>query len=543
MFRFPLSMGSVKKHILTLFQKEQNTTLSTSAIVDNLYPSLAESSKAILENSYSSHAQKRAIVSQKATYHRKVLYHLNNLVAEGILEVDSIQKKGEKVFRLALLVGDINASSKFDQMRYHMHHIPSTPLEKYEESQVLYKYEPTTWTQRVNAVLLETSLFESAQDLTQTVYDSLAFVNDVIGLNDFETFLQKVGELKATECIEQISYYAKNYHKQICIIFDITNVLREDVMRQFVFGLTKSLSQHIIVIFDVTSKELMLHRNLFADIVFYFSKQNLKLNMKNDDVHQAPYIIGRAGPYTIQPQHWKSYLSQQYKKTKGLVFSQSSVIIDMQTFSQLYATAKEFDSLVEDVCKSLFISVLEQHKRRQFFVMQTTQSTSEQLVFSYSHCTIRFMNYVQSQDSLFSEFSALVSQAKEKIRSFSHTQRLLYESCGMPIHFDIHFSHAYRKFSQHISLHEIHNRFTIQQTADIYAQKTKSFFSSYAKFVQLFEGGLEVRFIREGRIQSQDGIGEIAGILNTYSCPFFCYNFQLEEEKHTQLKEYFTDDT
>ncbi len=532
-------MVSMKRRILEVFKQQNIQNISTSELVGYIYPSFIESSNAVLQDEFSTVAQKKNVLQQKAMYHRKILYHLNNLVTDQILQVDSIKGKGEKVFRLLLSPGEeISVGSRYERITLRAQKIPSTPIEKYEESGMLYKFEPMSWTERYNAILVESGLYENADEFLSVVFDLLELVNDVVGLNDFETFLYRVGEIKASEFIEQLSRYLRDYKKQICLIFDITNVSQDALLQQFLFILAKGLPQNILIIFDVTSKELMFHRELFAEITTLFAKQNLKLNIKNDDVHPAPYIIGRAGPYTIDTDKWQKYLREHYTQTKGLVISQSSVVIDIQKFTKQFSTAKDFQRLLEDVCKSLFISVLEHQKQKQHIVKKEKKYLSQNISM-YSHSTIRFLHYIQPKDSLFSEFITLLESLQPQITQFAKMQELLYESCGMPINFDIQLSQAYRKFSSNFSLHEIHDRYTIQQPMDIYSQKTKDFFVRYSQLQKLFKGGIEIRFIREGKIQSQDGVAEIAGILNTYACPLFCYKYNLEDESHESLQTFF----
>ncbi|MFT4313266.1 MAG: hypothetical protein ACMXYA_02575 [Candidatus Woesearchaeota archaeon] len=532
-------MSSIKHHILELFRDTTQPTLSTSQIVDKLYPSLRQSADAILSYQEITPAKRKELMAEKARYHRKVLYHLQTLVEEDILVVDTIKGKGEKVFRLLIQPGEsITIGSKVERIRFMAQHTPLTPLEKYEASSILYRYEPHVWTERYNALLLEAGLYETTESLAQAVYDAFHIVNDVVGLNDFETFIHRVGVITASEFFEEISRYATDYHKQICLIFDITNILADDVIQKFLFILTKSTLDNVSVIFDVTPKEVLLHKDFFFQIGSLFATQHLKLNVKNDDMHSAPYIIGRAGPYTISPKKWQTYLRESYAKKMGVVFSQTTVVVDIQKFFTQYSHAKDFELLLKDVCKSLFIGVLEQQKAQQ---SPQNVSFQKRLPVScmYSHSTIRFLHYMQPKDSQFSEIYTLLQNMQEHIRQFASMQERLYESCGMPITFDIQLSQAYRKFSADLTLYDIHDRFSITSQMEIFGEKFKEYYTHHEKMKDIFGGGVEIRLIREGKISEHESIGEILSILTAYSYPLLCYQYKTTGGDHAPLEDFF----
>ena len=167
-------MDETKQKIITLF-KARGTEIPTSEILDNIYPEYIE-----LRN-----RQDKPSKRKLAQLHRKLLYNINELVNQGILRFTKFGEKGSKFFALSIGEGEeiTELTSKFKKkMTISKPLMPSMPIETYEHQGIILRYESSSWVDRLNSLVINSSKINTIKELSNTFEKSIDIVNDCICL-------------------------------------------------------------------------------------------------------------------------------------------------------------------------------------------------------------------------------------------------------------------------------------------------------------------------------------------------------------------------
>ncbi|MFW5746283.1 MAG: hypothetical protein ACOCWQ_01895 [Nanoarchaeota archaeon] len=506
-------MHRLRADILSLF-RSSGAVLSTTEIVERLF---------------SEQISDQAV---KAKLHRRVLHHIHRLMDERVLSVEQVGAKGQKFFSLTHPVqGRRTAVQEWT---------PALPIERYMDKDILFKYEPDTWITRMNAILLEASKYDDLRRFRDELLILFDVVNDVVLVNDFEYLVERYSVEELLEVFIALERECRDYNKRICLIIDLTNVEHDEGMVRFFQAFLPLDSKGFTVIFDVTPKELMQHTALFEKLVGLFSRYRLKFNIKNDDLHAAPFGVGRAGPYTFDQEEWRSYVEHLFPgpgRCVGMV--QSSVIVDVKQFFDEFTQASLFSEMMQQIAKSLFmVNSLQRRHTTEYFQSLYDNDLHHNLL-SLSKMAVRFWNYEFEHPYIDRDgVLELISSMKEKMKEFCSMERTIYLSCGMPRRFSMGFSCAYRRVSTGSLLVESFQKTYLRSMNEIYSKKLHDTMLFREQLGDLFSLGDEVRFQRKGVTDPQNVVREFQALLHTFRFPFFCYNFSEPSEATVTLNHF-----
>jgi hypothetical protein len=460
----------------------------------------------------------------KAQQHRKILYYLNKLIAEGILELSREGAKGEKFFKLALADSErfvIDKNKK--RIIIEKSVIPAMPIEGYEQKGYLYRHDPITWIDRLNSILLDSVRFADINDYYKTIIDCFSYVNDVVALNNFETIIQNNLTQSIIELLSKLEAECKDYGRRLCCIIDLTNIKGDGAKIIEVLECTKELKR-IDFIFDMTSNEIREKIGFFEKVIETLARNRQKLYFKNQDIHPAPYIIGSVGPYTFNTKEWLTYKKKLNDTSVGIACTHASITVDVFKFFSDRRSASEFRSLLLSCAKALLTANSLQRRKSSEF-LRTRLHTMPNF-FEYSRNYIRFWNYGWKQPGIETEdMLELIRSTKEEIDHFSKTEETIYQSCGMPTRFKIAFSCALREFLDESLSKAVFERLVVKRMDDLYSPQLKDIMVGKEKVFEIFDGGDRLRLVRSGKINPAEILREINVILTGYKLPFVCYDF------------------
>lgn len=533
-------MKNIDYEILSLFKGNPSIELSTTDVVSLLFAEEYHVIQSTLHDTLISNDKRKQAKMHLAKLHRRALHYLSKLVQDNLLYITKTEGRGKKYFSLTIHEGEELIIDKFKRkIIVSKPPAPILPLEDFEEKKYVFKVEPDNFFERVNAILLEGDKFSDLKELYDLIYSLFTNVNDVISINDFERIIQLKEVTELLSFFEDLEEECTSYNKRISCIIDITNIESDPKIISFINTFLSKKYAHINLIFDATSREVLTHSDLFKEIVTSFASNRQKLSIKNDDVYQAPYLIGRAGPHTFSLDDWKRYIKHFQKESKGIICSQASLVADLEYFYQDYPSAKELNELIVKSARSLFFANTYQRKHSQEIFTKLQMNPSDAKIFNYSNNVIRFWNYeVFETPEENIHFLDTISEINTQIKEFSKNQETVYLSCGMPTTFKIAFSVAYRQFDKKNPLNEKFEKISLSSTNDLYSEAFRKKISVYEKAASVFDGGSEVRFNRTGNIDPLDIVREINVVMNTYRVPFFCYNFSQQLGADRKLFDY-----
>lgn len=517
-------MHQTEYKVLAIFREKPNNELSTAEIVESVFPEKFARIDSTLKDSLSTKEKTAGAKKEIAQLHRNVLHHLNKLVREGLIKVSKEGAKGKKYFVLAIEPGEELIFEKHrKRIMISKPSLPALPIEGFEQKGIVHKFEPSTWVDRLNAVLFECTRFENLGDIFETVIDSFSSVNDVFGLNEFETLS---GDMLSF--FEKLDTECEDYGKKINVIinlFDLTIKKKENIVG-IIMDYARTKPKNISMVLNIRSRSLTKHSEFFERIIGEFIKEKLDLNIKNQDLVEAPWILGRAGPYTFDKDEWQIYTEKIKGTTYGLACAQSTFIVDVARFLKENKNIGEFRTFIMNVAKSLLSANSLQRKRSEEFFTNLIRLNKEKSreFFMFSRNYIRFWNYGWKQPDVDQNFVLdIIKSTKEEIQEFAASEETIYKSCGMPTRFRIAFAPAFENITE---LSEgKYERIQIKKTEDLYSKEIKEMLLMKEKFFDLFGGGDTSTFYRAEDVGAEEVTREILTILNTYKIPFFRYDF------------------
>jgi len=522
-------MKETEYTVCELFRTNPAVDFTTTQIVERITPGYPQIHKDLTgqESDRINQAKRR-----KAELHRKTLYYLNKLVRKGILTVKSVGRNKERTF------------SALNDPREHVpaYHIishlnppaplPALGIEGFEEKGIIARYKADTWVERVNSILLESTFFKSLKDFVSTINNTFNAVNDVIALNDFEYVIQNNDPEVVLNALKALNKKAEDYALQLNVIIDLTNVTAHEPLLHVVNGAINEELNNIIFIYDTTTKEFLDHKPLFKELVTIYSRFDKgSLYIKNQTIHRAPYLWGKAGPYTLTEQATEHYKRELKGKIPGLVCGNAAFMIDIDRLFNLteeHRTGAVIELIVK-LARSLLLTNAEQRARSEHFLKPLIQLAPQHAkdFFKFSHNYVRFWNYGWKSQNFDQAFvTKYLSESKKAADDYCINEETIYKSCGMPTRFRIAYSCVNKRNANSMFSKPNYKRIEINSPMDFFSNdKINKAIDTKEEIFRQFDGGDRLTFDRPKPEKPEDAVNEISYILNTYRIPFIRYKF------------------
>jgi hypothetical protein len=537
-------MHEEQAKIIEMFRGSKQIELSTSKIVKFLYKKEFES---LNKEKYFDDKEKELLKKrQKAQLHRKTLYHINRLIKQEILKISKIIGKNEKCFELA--IGDENElifqKNNNKKIIISKPTIPAMPIEGFEQKNIIKKYEEATWISRINTIIILCKKIENLEKLKEVIIESFSYINDSIGINDFETIIEKSDINKINNFINYLEQECHDYGKNISLIIDFSNIKDEIKIKEFIKEYSFLKSKFINIIFDLEIIEIEKYSDLMENIITYFSKAKIQIHIKNQECHKAPYILGRAGPYTLEPEDWKMYKEEFLYSTPIIVCGQSTISIDVEGFFKFSKNTSLFRQMILNCVKTLlYANSIQRNRSNEYFKYLLNLNKPGTNLLSYSRNYIRFWNYGWKRKETTNDNTIeLIKSSKKIIDEFCTSEETIYKSCGMPTRFKVVFSCIYRDAYKELFTQEKFKKLQIKGINELYNDEIKKIIFEKEKIFDIFQGGDRLRFYRAGEINPKEIVREMLIIMSTYKIPFFCYDFGQIKGMNVSLKTYLDEE-
>lgn len=513
-------MHSLETAILQVFKAKPDKEFCTTELVKEVF--LNRQEKPYREPSKEeSQTEKR----RKAMLHRKLLYHLNKLVDDGVIKTTRMQAKGEKCFALALEEGELIIGKGHKKIIISKTPSKTTPVEMYEQKGIVKKIGEPNWESNVNSILIECKAIKDLNKAYSTIIDVFNNVNDVVGLNNFEA-LAEVSDIESLlKFVEGIEEQTKNYQKRVNLLIDAQKIGNEEKFCEFAGAFSEIAPSGIDIIFNLDLKEFGNKRAMFEKIIRSFSEKTIKVNIKNNLQSKSPFMVGNAGVYCFNEDEWESYQKKEKPNIKGVVCSQTSITIDFTRFFKDTKSSSEFRKLVVNSLKAIVMANSQQRRKTKeyFKYMEDLSRDNPKEFFSLARSYIRFWNYdLEKEPELARD---LLKSCSEMAKQFCRTQETVFQSCGIPSRCRVVFSSGFKKQDSKSLSERVYKKTTLTKPEDIYNEGMKKRIKEREHMFQVFNGGDRVRFFRSGSSKPKDIVIEINTILSSFNIPFFCYDF------------------
>lgn len=533
-------MPGLEGEILNLYRRQPNKAFSTSEIVKLVEPALFQEIEKVLNDKLASKDKLKQAKRKKAQLHRKILYHLNKLVRDKILKVDKEGAKGELFFALAIEEGEEISIDKHRRRSITISRprTPAMPIEGYASSGVIHKFDEATWIDRLNCLIFECSVIKELEKAEQLIKKSFGLVNDCIGLNGFEFFINNFKPKELVQLIEKLDIDCRDFGKKLCLSIELSALESNKELLSFISDFAGNKFDNISTVFNLRHKDLHGFSKILEHIVAEFSKNSIPLFIKNNNLSLSPYFVGSAGVYCFDDNEWQNYVNDVQGKVFCISCSHSSLSIDVKRFYDNFGFSIEnFERFMINSSEALLnASSMQRRKSQEYFEFLVNLNPNFAAeVFMFGRQYIRFWNYDYLKEKFDPGFpSLLFERIQNTVKDFCFSEETIYTSCGMPTRFKIVFSPASSPFYSNVFTELLAKGIEIKSFEDFYSDDVKNSIKSYESLVDYFDGGSIVEFVRSGNILVDDVLREFGMIVNSYKIPFFAYCFK--RVKGTDLK-------
>lgn len=530
-------MVDYQDKILFIYKKEPHKVFSTNEILKELEPDLFSEIEYEITNTSDLKKIKKA-KREKAKLHRKLLYHLNQLIEDGILKVTNKGDKGEKHFVINIKQGEelIIEKKRKKVIKITKPSLPSMPVHSFEEKNIVQRFESISWVDKLNAILIECGL--AGNSILKISKQLIGLVNDVLALNEFESLLNFASPESLVNLCKKLELEAIDHRKKInLLLYKISPSLVA-----FTEIFLKQDFKNISMIFNLNPKDIESQRVELLKILESSYKTSSSIFVRNNDIGSAPYLLGDAGIYTFSENEWMHYTKELRGKLKCIACSQSTLSIDIKKFYDTVSfNIAQFEQLIIKCAESLLgANTVQRTKTSQFFdVMAQINHPFEKETFILGRNYLRFWNYDYVKER-FDEKTLFIlfKQINEAIRQYALSEETIYASCGMPTRFRIATSFFLQgKHSKEFSLLD-YVPFKIKNFEDFYSKDLKKKLKGYELLVDIFSGGVFTEFVRQNDLEVDDILREFNIIMKSYRLPFFAYHFSKKKSTNLRLSEF-----
>jgi hypothetical protein len=491
-------MIDVKEKIIKIL-KDEEKPISTKELMSECLPQYEVLRK---DNQY----------NEARKLHRNFLYHLNKLLRENIIRCEKYGANGEKFFVLNISEGeDICAISptKFKKKRFSSSAIvPAMPLEGYETEGILKKEDYLSRIDRVNSIVIDCEKKKTITTVLGLVNKFISVVTDCLCLENFNVFLSKPTLLKA------LNKSAGLYGKKIVLAVDYKTLKMGEIKfieKVFDFG-------NLSFVFNIKKKEVIGSPVKFSKLVNLYKTNKKEIFLKNKEIFNSPYFVGTLGVYSFNESEWNSRRESDFYEC-----CQNSAIVDVKKFYDSHGfNVSRFSEMLLNIAKSfLKINPLKRRKLREY-----VQSDDKQY-YELSRDYIRLWNFGMLEPDLDQKkVLEIVKKSKEKLSAFCHTEDRIFNSCGMPIRFNVALTYASKESETDLSSANF-KRFEIEGLEDLKKTEFKDLLKENLDISSCFDGGMRASFHRIGKVEdANDLVKEILWILEKHKLGFFSYDFE-----------------
>lgn len=526
-------MSETQNRVLDHFKLKSTQEICINDIIKSIYAHEFNSIIKTINAPYSTKEEKSNARHYKAKLQRKLSHHISQLLLKNKIEISST-KRGIKYYKLIKSKSETNITNNAIRSYYSF---PALPLADLEKEKSVQRFEQKHFFDRVNSILVEADKICSFETLTEYILSLFSIVNDVVAVNRFESLLTPYTIEAVVESIKRLDVDCSAYDKTICLIIDIENCKLKNNILEFFELLFKSNIRNIRFVMEISSRDLIEKEELLEEISNIFSINNAFLNIKNKDLHEPPYLIGKTGPYTFENNDWNAIKKHVSKKTKTIICSQSSIAIDVK---KIFSKTKSAKSLKKDIlrcAKAINIANFFQRNDslKYYEALKNTDEPKSFEVLKYATNNLRLLNF-NVYDTIDENLAFLntLKEIKIDVKNLAISQEAIYRSCGMPLRLSIAFSVAYNIEKCFEGFYSNARAIVIKKTTDILANSIKEKIKYYEKIRKIFDGGFELRLNREGTVNKKEIINEIGILMNSYKIPLFCYNFLANSKNKDQ---------
>lgn len=482
---------SIQESILHFLQKDPTQEQTTSQIIQVLYKEEYLNIDNKIQDQLQDKQQKKNAKYDKAKLHRKILYHLNQLVLENKIQVVRTSSKGEKSF-IPLM------------QQTNQHSVAPVQLRSLAREGPLIIVDPENMLTRINACLINCKRVQSMKQLARITEAIIPLINDVMTLDNIEYLINTFAIEDVINVLQKI--IIKTPEQITCnLIIDIQRIQNT----QNLITLTQRLqAENIIFLLRTDARIVQTNHSLHSECIRQCAENKVSWAIVNKRQHPSPLMIGKMGTYTLNRNKWEQYIRNENIPTI-LICSFTTMVLDLEhartmNYTQLKAKIVE---AVKGLLRVNYAQYLVEENNYAAILRYNMPHIIETNLLSTNY--IRFKNI--SEDSLVMGFLASV---QEEIDTLLRAERIIYKSCGIPLTFNVNLA------EQGIP------RIILKNHSIDDEEKMK--LSHQEKITSIFKANHAILLEHKSRLPAQDILRSVNHLLEYYRVPCILYKHDMK---------------
>ncbi len=495
-------MHASEQAVLAAFAQQPQAQLTTGELVRSAFP---QEHDAIQQDLRSSDPEThRRGLRNKARLHRKLLYHLNKLVARNALRVAEVKEHGEKTYALAMERGEIVVSDKQMTVAIAKHPAAESFVADWQERGIVTQM--TQAIHKVDAYAVRVDGGMGVHGLRAELLRLYTHIEDAVGIIGFERFLgQDSGTL--AEGVAELIADTKDYGISVTLRIDIGKKALTGKDHSFFTAFALQHPSRVYIVFAGRHTDFQEQRSHLERIADVFSQNDIKLNLQDLGRDADPYLMGRAGMYSIDERQ-----QEALARIGGVVVANASIVIDL---GREQLTADALRTLAIDCARTLLArSSLQRRLAPTIFNgLTAVGSLREQLAWTRTY--LRLWNY----DTQRYPYPALLGTVSHELDVFARQETTIFAACGVPLNYRILLSSAFPHYG--VLSVRMYDKKPVYDREGLRTQELELREQLAAHY-----SAERIRVFREGDFTGQDVISEMLWITRSHDLAFVTYDFR-----------------
>ncbi len=515
-------MHQLESSILHVFKRNPGTTYSTTELVHEIF-----TTEYAGVNQQIHSGEKRDVrdgYAVKAKLHRKLLYHVNKLVDDGVLVLEGLQGKGEKRFKLAMEEGELVVKGGEKKIIIAKPASIITHIDGYEQRGLVRKFHPESWLNKEHSILLDCDAFLDPAALQERLQRVFPATNDVIALHHFESLVERA----SPEALETFLHYLKldahDYDVDVSLLFSFPAPEHEEKLFTVLRRLVNNDDRWCNFVVTVNPRVLTHRESFFRELCTLFMERKVKLTLKNATLTTAPILYGRAGAYALTNEEWAYYKEHIKGNADGCIIGGISTAVDINRFFDEHNSATAFREMLLRIAHGYF--EVDERKRKYFATSigdyAPRHGTKE--FFKVVKHYLRFWNYDWSETEQYLIID-LLSSARDEVLRFSKAQETIFSSCGLPIRFSVDLSTSFAAFDQDFFSERRYKKTVVGSLKDLQTKEMKEYLRIRERLFKVFGGADRLRFFIARATPVEEVLQIARYLLRAYDYPTFTLDF------------------
>ncbi|MFT4311349.1 MAG: hypothetical protein ACMXX7_01870 [Candidatus Woesearchaeota archaeon] len=400
-------MTKLKEKIINVFSSKSGNISTFEIIKKVFYNEIKEIEK--LNNSKLPELLKIA-KRKKAKLHRKILYHINELIKDNVLIVQGQIGKGEKLYSLNKLA--INDETiKYDVAYSEIESIDSTLQNK-----EYVKITTNNWLRKLDALQIKS---QNIQKIFSQIKKYSSHIIDVLVIDEFEKTLASSDTIYLNNLITNIE--KQNFEFTLCLNIKI----KELDLDKIIDLLDITNKKEGLKINFLLKKEDLKKRNKLINIIL--ENYDLSKIIFQNDEKKSTIAVGKNGIYNLNYKDQK-YIKKNhsFSQINAITINSSSLLFDFKKIKNESYTKKR--KLFLEIAKYLIQSTSLQRRRSEiFFKTINNVDDNNNDFYRFASNSIIIKNIELDEENII-----FLKSIKNILHEFCKIEETIFKSCGIP---------------------------------------------------------------------------------------------------------------